>query len=258
MRNDPPSAFAFARQQGWTQWTPPAIRGSRKNFVHEAVSRVYEEKICETFSPEQSQRQEMRSIRRSRVPSFHSEIQPRKLSASISVRTCASERPASGWENLNFPNHHNSFDAESSSPTTVVRRVHTIARKPVRPSAPPPPQRAAPMLPPSPPLSHSSFSTPPTQHPFFQPQEDGSWLGAGEDLPAYSGRPASWDQHPLQRAMNDEDPGANSAEKAVFRIVEMGFTHEEAKGALKITDMGDGLRVDRAVEFLLRSKMQAF
>jgi hypothetical protein len=52
----------------------------------------------------------------------------------------------------------------------------------------------------------------------------------------------------------DYDPSQNSAEKAVFRIVEMGFTPEEAKGALKITDMGDGLRVDRAVEYLMRSK----
>jgi hypothetical protein len=49
------------------------------------------------------------------------------------------------------------------------------------------------------------------------------------------------------------DPQAlNSADRAIFRIVEMGFSPEDAKGALKITDLGDGLRVDLAVEFLLR------
>jgi hypothetical protein len=31
----------------------------------------------------------------------------------------------------------------------------------------------------------------------------------------------------------------------------MGFTHEEAKEALRMTDLGDGLKVDRAVELLL-------
>lgn len=63
-------------------------------------------------------------------------------------------------------------------------------------------------------------------------------------------RPASM-QHHRQQEMADPQ-AINSADRAVFRIVEMGFSPEEAKGALKITDMGDGLRVDRAIEFLLR------
>jgi UBA/TS-N domain len=58
-------------------------------------------------------------------------------------------------------------------------------------------------------------------------------------------------QHPLQLEMADPQ-AVNSADRAIFRIVEMGFSPEDARGALKITDMGDGLRVDRAVEFLLR------
>lgn len=48
------------------------------------------------------------------------------------------------------------------------------------------------------------------------------------------------------------DASENSADKAIFRIVEMGFTPEQARRALRMTDMGDGLRVDRAVELLLR------
>jgi len=54
--------------------------------------------------------------------------------------------------------------------------------------------------------------------------------------------------------MQGSDASVNSAEKAIFRIVEMGFTSDEAKGALKITDMGDGLRVDRAIEYLIRQQ----
>ena len=68
--------------------------------------------------------------------------------------------------------------------------------------------------------------------------------------PYQNSRPASM-QHPLQLEMADQQP-TNSADRAIFRIVEMGFSPEDAKGALKITDMGDGLRVDWAVEFLLR------
>ncbi|KAF2753337.1 hypothetical protein EJ05DRAFT_480357 [Pseudovirgaria hyperparasitica] len=59
-------------------------------------------------------------------------------------------------------------------------------------------------------------------------------------------------QHPLQRDIASRDPATNTADKAIYRIVEMGFTAEQAKHALKVTDMGDGLRIDRAVELLLR------
>jgi hypothetical protein len=61
-------------------------------------------------------------------------------------------------------------------------------------------------------------------------------------------------QHPLQIALQTDDAAMHSPEKAIFRIVEMGFTADEAKSALKFTDMGDGLRVDRAVEYLLRQQ----
>ncbi|KAL9086810.1 MAG: hypothetical protein Q9165_006957 [Trypethelium subeluteriae] len=43
-----------------------------------------------------------------------------------------------------------------------------------------------------------------------------------------------------------------TAERAVQKIREMGFKEEDAKRALRMTDIGDGLRVDRALELLLR------
>lgn len=70
-------------------------------------------------------------------------------------------------------------------------------------------------------------------------------------LPSYQHSKDASMQHARQYEMLDPQ-SINSVDRAVFRIVEMGFSPEEAKGALKITDMGDGLRVDRAVEFLLR------
>ena len=66
-----------------------------------------------------------------------------------------------------------------------------------------------------------------------------------------SSQPA-FQQHPLQRMVQEQDSSQNSAERAIYRIVEMGFTPEQARLALRMTDLGDGLRVDRAVELLLR------
>jgi len=44
----------------------------------------------------------------------------------------------------------------------------------------------------------------------------------------------------------------NTSERAVRKIVDMGFSPTQARDALRITDMGDGLRLDRAVDLLLR------
>lgn len=62
-------------------------------------------------------------------------------------------------------------------------------------------------------------------------------------------------QHPAQVDIFDSPAYENTAQKAIHRIVEMGFTAEQARDALKVTDAGDGLRVDRAVELLLSRQM---
>ena len=46
----------------------------------------------------------------------------------------------------------------------------------------------------------------------------------------------------------------NTAERAVKRITDMGFCDSQAREALRMTDMGDGLRVDRALDMLLRGE----
>src|SRR3546814_96822 len=70
------SGFAVAQYNGLTHWDAPLVGSSRTTFLHEAVSRLYEERICEAFSPEQVQMKEMRSIRRNR----DSEFRQRRLS----------------------------------------------------------------------------------------------------------------------------------------------------------------------------------
>jgi hypothetical protein len=220
--------------------------GSRSTFLREAVARLYEERICEAFSPQQMQMQEMRSIRRARGSSFASEMHEKRKLNGNSVHSFRSERPISGWEGvldrldasaLKMSSQQDVFDG-SSSPTVVARQPSMVMPKR---KAPPPPQPLR--LAPAPPPMRQAPAPPTADFPSPPPYEDCR---------------ASW-QHPLQRTHQlQEDLSSNTAEKAIFRIVEMGFTPEEAKGALKITDMGDGLQLDRAIEFLLRQQEQAW
>lgn len=46
----------------------------------------------------------------------------------------------------------------------------------------------------------------------------------------------------------------DTSERAIRKIMDMGFSASQAKEALRLTDMGDGLRVDRAVDLLLRQQ----
>ncbi|CAE7024184.1 UBA domain containing protein [Pyrenophora teres f. teres] len=74
-----------------------------------------------------------------------------------------------------------------------------------------------------------------------------------EDATISSGsvRSAAHLQHEQQHSIYGSQNHENTADKAIYRIVEMGFTPEQAREALKLTDLGTGLRVDRAVELLL-------
>lgn len=240
------------------------LGGSRSTFLREAVARLYEEKICETFSTDEAKSEEMKQLRRDRGAGFAAEIKQRRMNGA-SVR---SERPMSAWEDVleklsaqggssqpsrsapsaasasrrpsHAPSHSSIISpiAEDQSNVHPLFRTATIVRKPVWQGTSPNPQAVA--LPPSPPISHISLTS-----------SHSRASSSSDILPAYRDSSKASMQHPRQYEMADPQ-AINSVDRAVFRIVEMGFSPEEAKGALKITDMGDGLRVDRAVEFLLR------
>ncbi|KAF1812471.1 hypothetical protein P152DRAFT_340342 [Eremomyces bilateralis CBS 781.70] len=161
---------------------------------------------------------------------------------------------------------HPSGNPSSPPSTPQISQLHPAFRsRPIGPPAlrhiPPPlfsQQQRIPRSSPTftpPPAFHSACLTPP-----FTPNPTSNHPSAAgpphRSPPPTPPVPAL--QHPLQLAMApDTDPAANSAERAIFRIVEMGFTAEEAKYALRKTDLGDGLRMDRAVELLLRNGGQA-
>lgn len=226
------SAFAVAQYNGLTQWDAPLVGSSRSAFLHEAVSRLYEERICEAFSPEQVQMKEMRSLRRTR----DSEFRRRRLSTQQNDRTPRLSREWGSFRSAEVPS--TSSRSTFGSTSGLTRSSTVFARR-----QPPPIQTQN---------IHPSSSIRRSYYPIND-------TIAEEQLPVYDhAAEAARDRenmHPLQRALLEEsNPGVNSVDKAVHRIHEMGFTIEEAKGALKITDMGDGLRVDRAVEYLMRSK----
>jgi hypothetical protein len=236
---DSHTAFAVAQYKGLTRWAIPFVGSSRTTFLHEAVSRLYEERICETFSPEQVQMKEMRSIRRAR----DSEFRQRRLSVRSMYQPESRTSLTREWGSFRSVS-----GPVSSSTVSPMSFAFSTPSLPSRCPPPPPPARAAPIIPrKSIPLSSTIRNS------YFPTTEP-----IAEELPPYDPQAEKERerkrQHPLQLAIQDSDPSRNSAEKAVFRIVEMGFTPEEAKGALKITDMGDGLRVDRAVEYLMRTK----
>lgn len=76
------------------------------------------------------------------------------------------------------------------------------------------------------------------------------------DLSSSTGpRSAIFQQHERQHSIYSSASHEYTAEKAIYRIVEMGFTPEQAREALRLTDLGSGLSIDRAVELLLSRQM---
>jgi len=210
----------LSQQKGWCTWTPPSFGGSRSTFLKEAVARLYEEKICVTFAPETPQH-----TAQARRKTFAAEIKQRRMNAG-SVR---SERPMSGWEPVLA---QLAGQAGASLQVPAARRVplDIALVRPLSGQA----------------MSRSSYSS----HASAEPAPPPPPPRRSSRRPAGPPPPATL-QHPRQLEM--ADPRApNSADRAVFRIVEMGFSPEEAKEALRATDRGDRLRVDHAVEYLLR------
>lgn len=282
-RQSDPSAFILAREHGWMNWPPPVFGGSRRNFLKEAVSRVYEEKIAIAYASS-SKKEVQREASKLRMQKYVHEIRRRKNTEQIPEVRMSQERPMSEWEDVmerltkprpplptsNLASHIPSLRSEAPDsvlPHESVSDAETV----IRPLSPPRRIVAEPLLPTPPPstvpsqyapsgtsseehpaLRHAAAAPPmPSlqEHPMFAQHR--TEPEAPTTVPPIEEHPA-FQQHPLQREIYQSDLAENTAEKAVFRIVEMGFTPDQAKHALRVTDLGDGLRVDRAVELLLR------
>ncbi|PVH94072.1 hypothetical protein DM02DRAFT_205193 [Periconia macrospinosa] len=301
------SVFIVASRQGLANWTPPAPGGTRRNFLKEAASRVYEDEIAHVYA-ESSTKEVNRVLSKQRIQRHINEIRSRRTSDEpvADIRVSMEGSMNGEWEepdvSLSRPRSHHRKSVNNLvthiPSLSSVRQINTTsnlaqeiavslsrtpsphAPSPYAPSPMSPPQRmvAMPLLPSPPPSTapsnrdsmpmpslqdHPAFRQPtpsydmPTvneqQHSAYYHQRRPSFGSSIASSAAGSSESrAAFQQHPLQRSMHDNDAAENTVERAIHRIVEMGFTPEQARQALRMTDLGDGLRVDRAVELLLR------
>nr|OQO23777.1 hypothetical protein B0A51_06726 [Rachicladosporium sp. CCFEE 5018] len=72
--------------------------------------------------------------------------------------------------------------------------------------------------------------------------------------PLIHSRVASYERESMTSSAPFGGEAEDTADKAIERLMGMGFGVREVRDALRRTDMGDGLRVDRAIEVLIRNR----
>jgi hypothetical protein len=238
---DPSRGFEVAKANGWTDWTA-SVTGSRATFLREPAARQYEERISaaamQMQDPHDLQKKE---DSRKRVAALAAEIRLR--------------RQTSGYKRLPKIDMHNERAMSmvsrhpSALPARSIRAIQTTD------------------------LHHTpryhAYSTPQTARPSHRLSRESLVSPLTYAPSAASARPSSpmsmWSARHISPIIEDRVEGFNrlslasldgvadsTVECAVRKITEMGFTEAQATRALKMTDMGDGLRVDRAVDMLLR------
>ena len=219
-----PAGFALAKVNGWTAWSPPQYNGSRSTFLKEPVSRLYEERVAAAALKLRNPRErEKKELSRKRVAKLAAEIKLARQASTykrLPMIDMSSERPMSVLSR-----------SDSVASTHLVQSQASVRTKRKSTSS----LRRAP-----------NFSTP-------RPNSPPSTLWAPRKIsPIIEDRVETFNRMSLQNFA----PGVaeNTSDLAIRRIVDMGFTSAEAKESLRVCDMGDGLRVDRAVDWLLRQR----
>jgi hypothetical protein len=230
-----------AKANGWTNWTP-SVTGSRVTFLREPVARLYQERISAASMQMQDPHDlEKKETDRKRVAALAAEIRLR--------------RQTSSYKRLPKIDMHNeramSMVSRHSSTAMPVRSLRTLQTAGLHPT----PryhaytaQTAIHLQRPS----RESLVSPLTYAPSTasaRPSSPMSMWSARHISPIIEDRVEGFNRLSLA---NLDGVADSTAECAVRKITEMGFSEAQATLALRMTDMGDGLRVDRAVEMLLR------
>ena len=233
--------FEVAKAKGWTDWIP-SVTGSRAMFLREPAARLYEERISAASMQMQDPHDlEKKETARKRVAALAAEIRLR--------------RQTSGYQRLPKIDMHNerAMSMVSRYPSaTPARSVHAIQTTNFRHTP-----------------RYHAYTTE-TARPSQRPSRESLVSPLTYAPSAASARPSSpmsmWSARHISPIIEDRVEGFNrlslanldgvadsTVERAVRKITEMGFSEAQATQALKMTDMGDGLRVDRAVDMLLRT-----
>jgi hypothetical protein len=232
----PSAGFELAKANGWTEWSP-SVTGSRATFLREPAARLYEERISaavtQTQGPEDVEKKE---TARKRVAALAAEIRLR--------------RQTSGYKRLPLIGMHSeramSMISRRSSavPTRSAQTVQTS-------NLPPTTRYHAQSAQPSRTLSHDSLVSPLSHVPSAASARPSSQWSSRHISPIIEGRVEAFNRRSSLAKL--DGVAESTVEFAVQKITEMGFSEAQATHALRMTDMGDGLRVDRAVDMLLRS-----
>jgi hypothetical protein len=229
------AGFALAKVNGWTIWNLPQYSGSRSTFLKEPVSRLYEERISRAAAELQNTaEQQHKEMSRKRVASMAAEIRLRRQSSTYRRSPYIdmnNERP------MSMVSRRSSTASSRSQRSVASQQQQQIARRTIAAS---PVSAITPIAP--------NFSS-------LRP------MAPRPLSPTWSPRrisPIIEDRVETFNRMSLQNYGGGVAEDtsavAVQKIVDMGFSAAQAAEALKVTDMGDGLRVDRAVDLLLRQR----
>ncbi|KAI6908393.1 hypothetical protein D0869_11282 [Hortaea werneckii] len=211
--------FQFAHERGWTDWTPQQYTGSRISFFKEPVARLYEERISASprllSSPPQGRRQSGQK----RVAYLAAEMRFRRQRGSYCGPSPVESN--TGRSTGSHARRDSTFDA-TRSPSEISDSKYGFAS----------------------PILHSPISALSGPH-----SSVGSQWSHRRISPIIEDRVDAFNRMSLQNFAGLAD---STSVHAVNKVIEMGFTPAQAQEALKKTDMGDGLRVDRAVDWLLR------
>ncbi|CAG7917998.1 unnamed protein product [Penicillium olsonii] len=223
--------FARAQSIGLTRWEVAETEASRSSFLKEAISRAYEIQERDSSPAKLSPSHYLSPVRasRERQTAFAKEIRQRRargLPEPEGALSFADERPMSEYSTI-LRNLDGRDQQVPPVPTLVLDRSSSTTSITEEPRTPVETGCDAPLVySRSPPLCRS----PPPSFPLYSPPP-----------------PAHWHAHRPQVL----DP----VDRAIDMIVnELGFATEDAKWALKITDTGEGIDAEAAVQLLKKQK----
>ena len=238
---NPSAGFELAKTNGWTEWSP-SVTGSRSTFLREPAARLYEERISlvamQMQSPDEMEKKE---TARKRVAVLAQEIRLRRQTSGyrrLPLIDMHSERAMSIISRRSSAVPMRSPQMVQTSNLPPATKYHAYSAQTARPRPQP---------------SHDSLVSPLSHMPSTtsaRPSSPGSLWSSRHISPIIEGRVEAFNRLSLA---NLGGIAESTVELAVRKITEMGFTEAQATRALRMTDMGDGLRIDRAVDMLLRS-----
>ncbi|KAK3673140.1 hypothetical protein LTR78_006980 [Recurvomyces mirabilis] len=239
--NGTSAGFSLAKLNGWTAWTLPSFNGSRSTFLREPVARLYEERIAAAQEAiENPREQEKKEVSRKRVANLAAEIRLQRQSSSYrrsSYTDMHNERAMSAMSRRSSTMSHNTVGSRNSmvSPMTPAPQYTYVSQGTMTPIST--------ALPSFPHFQHHPVSTTVPNYAAWSPRKIS---------PIIEERVVNFNRLSLQNTLAGEVE--NTSDTAVKTITAMGFTVVQASMALRMTDMGDGLRVDKAVDYLLRQR----